>query len=159
MKRSVQIITLRPDSERKYWTSLQAAQGSRKKYPQCVAVVVRVHFARFSNARKWKGEQSSAFVVYTPLKIQRKWPVRRLMWSIQVPRRPNSSNFGQITNYFSKLLKVSLLCSAAPKYTQSFASFCSIERLLTCKFLDFSAFRTHANLSLSSNEKCCCGRW
>ena len=25
-------------------------------------------------------------------------------------------------------------------------------------YLDFSAFRTHTNLSLSSNKKCCCGR-
>ena len=40
-------------------------------------------------------------------KTSLKWPARRLMWSIRVPRRQNLNNFEQITSYFFKLSKVS----------------------------------------------------
>lgn len=120
-----------------YWPSCRQRTGFAQNYPQYVAVVVRVHFARFSNARKWKDEESLLFVLLAPSKIQRKWPVKRLMWSIQVPRRPNSSNCEQIMNYFFKLLKVGLLFYEGRRPSHSFASFSSIKMHLTVNFSIF----------------------
>lgn len=83
----------------------------------------RASFAQNTHATLWsslacisRGSQTPGserakgfcrFLSTTRQKPSLKWPARRLMWSIRVPRRQNLNNFEQITSYFFKLSKVS----------------------------------------------------
>lgn len=95
----------------------------RAKYPCYIVVVARVHFARFSNARKWKGERILPFLVHNTAKTLAKMTSEKTDVIYPSPKKTKFEQLRADHELFLQAFESKWVCFESKKDTQYFDQF------------------------------------
>lgn len=152
----------RPDIERRYWTSLCRLcreRTVRAKIPTMCCGRRSRAFRAVLKRQEVKGRTELVVCCLYNLENPRKMTSEKA--DVIYPS-PKKTKFEQLRADHELFLQAFESKSVVFRGLEIYTILRLIQfngKALNLLFLDFSAFRTHANLSLSSNEKCCCGRY